>query len=113
MFTDQQKQNYVNQLTAFMHANVDGEVVLVEARHKALGIEVLLGCIERMVTIPPRVMGGEATYAKQIVPIFQFVDPEGDNPYESMEADIAEVPESPILRANAHEPLRLVRDTAA
>lgn len=113
MLTEQQKEEYVGQLRAFMHADVDGAVALIEARHKATGEPVLLACIVREVSIPPRIMGGMPTIGEQIVPIFQFVDPHAPNPYESLDKDLAEVPESPIALADATERLRIARDAAS
>lgn len=95
MLTDTQKRLLIDQLTQFQHALIDDEVVFVEARRKADGKHVLLGCIQREMTAPPAVMGGEPLTAVHTVPVFEFIDC-GDgttvmpNPYEALDPDMVE-----------------------
>lgn len=83
MFTEAQKHVYLGQLNAFLHAHVDGALSLLEAKVKATGESVILACIVQQVIEPPRLMGGTPTPGERIIPIFQFVNPTADNPYES------------------------------
>lgn len=83
MFNEEQKVEYLGQLRAFLHAQVDGSLALIEAKHKTTGESVILACIVREVEVPPRLLGGIPTVGEQIVPIFQFVNPRAENPYES------------------------------
>lgn len=96
MLTDEQRQQCVNQFRALFHAELDGDAVFIEAKHKASGESVLLACIKREIIVPPRVLGGEASVAEQVIPIFQFVDPSGPNPYEAPDG-IEDIPATSIV----------------
>lgn len=108
MLTDTQKQEFLGQLIAFMHANVDNHLAMIEAKVKATGDDALLMCIVRDVNVPPLVMGGEPRIEQQIVPIFQFIDPHKPNPYVSADPSITEVAESSIVTPDAHRGLRSI-----
>lgn len=102
--TPTQQATYLAHLKAFLHAEVDGQIALVEAKRKDDGRAVSVACIVEYVQVPPRVLGGEATTAQKLVPIFEFVDPTLPNPYDPRDTDlVVEPPKSSVIVLPAND----------
>lgn len=98
MLTEQQKQEYLGQLVQFLHAHVDNEISLIEAKRKDNGKDVLIACVTREITVPPLVMGGLPTTSQQVIPVFEFVDPhEKEMPYTPQDPDVADIAPTAVL----------------
>jgi hypothetical protein len=114
MMNEQMKALLLDQFKAFQHAIVDDAIVLIEARRKHDGKEVLVACMKLEVTVPPRVMGGEPTKAEQMIPMMEFVDPMlTENPYLPADTELVEVKETGLVDRDGHAITRQVSPDAA
>ena len=66
-------QVFERNLNALLHAAVDGNVRIIEARHKATSEPCVLLCFVNRVKLPPLIIGGSERLAEQIVPVFEFI----------------------------------------
>jgi hypothetical protein len=114
MLNDQLKALLLDQFKAFQHAIVDDAIVLVEARRKSDGKDVLIACMKLEVTIPPRVMGGEPTKGEQMIPMMEFIDPMlAENPYLPADAELVEIKETGLVDRDGQAITRQVKPDAA
>lgn len=100
MFSKEQEAEYLGQLNAFLHAQVDGRIALISARHKETEEEVILACVVQQIEVPSLVLGVPPQFGERIVPIFQFVNPHAANPYESLDPELRELERAEIPDAN-------------
>lgn len=113
MLNEQMKALLLDQFKAFQHAIVDDAVVLIEARRKHDGKEVLVACMKVEVTIPPRVMGGEPTKGEQLIPMMEFVDPLlSENPYLPADTELVELKETGLIDRDGNSITRKVSPDA-